>query len=112
MLSGMTAVVRTFPILLCIAISLLGIAGSIGAAIPGDSSEVAAIFPPWWSAARAFAAAGDAGDIVSSGSLPFILIVQSQQPGLGTRLQAAGAIVVLRPLALGGCESSGGKPNV
>lgn len=109
----MQAVLRSFPIFLCLAICVVGLVGSIAAETPNDDAAVAAVFPPWWSAARDFAAAGGAGDIVTGGAVPFVLIVQSQRPGLNARLRAAGALLLLNPLAAGGClQSSTGDQNV
>ena len=102
----MTAIARAFPILLCLAIPVAGIAVSVGAAKPNDDSAIVAVFPPWWSASRALTAASDVGAVVDSGAFPFVLIVQSQRPGLGDRLRAAGALLLLNPLGVGGCEPS------
>lgn len=74
------------------------------AAAPRDASRIAAIFPPWWSAARAAQAAGSAGDIAGAGAYRSILIVSSHTPGLSERLRGAGAIALLSPGLAGLCE--------
>lgn len=74
------------------------------AAAPADASRIAAVFPPWWSAARAAQAAGSAGEIAGAGAHRSILIVSSHTPGLSARLRQAGAIVLLSPGLAGLCE--------
>jgi len=49
-------------------------AAAISAA-PTDPSRVAMVFPPWWSAARAFEAAASEGEILGEGGVPFVVIV-------------------------------------
>jgi hypothetical protein len=73
----------------------------------------AAIFPPWWPAGQSLAAAASAGDVRSTGVLPFVFIVQSQYPGLNERLHAAGALLLMSPLGQTGCaQPSAKKQNV
>lgn len=103
---------RVFPILLCLALPLSGIAVSVSMAAPNEEGAVAAVFPPWWSASRAFAAASNAGDVLNSGTFFFVVVVQSQRPGLGDRLRSEGALLLLNPLAVGGCEPSSRTQNV
>lgn len=74
------------------------------AAAPAGASRIAAIFPPWWSAAQAAQAAGAAGEIAGAGAHRSILIVSSRTPGLSARLRQAGAIVLLTPGLAGLCE--------
>lgn len=86
---------------------------SLGAEAAGDGDAVVAVFPPWWSADRTFVAAGEAGSILNNGTFPFVVVVQSKGADLGVRLRAAGAILLLDPLGLGGClENSARKSNV
>lgn len=99
--------VRAFPILMCLTIGMLGLGGSLSAAAPSDESAVAAVFPPWWTASRSLSAASQAGAVLDAGVLPFVLIVRSPHPGLSARLRAAGALILLNPLGLGGCVQSG-----
>lgn len=96
---------RAILILLCLTISFAGLAASI-AAKPGDDSSIVAVFPPWWSASRALAAASDVGAVLNGGAFSFVLVVQSQRPGLGDRLRAAGALFLLNPQGFGGCGST------
>jgi hypothetical protein len=64
---------------------------------------VAAVFPPWWSAPRVFAAAGRAGPVVRFGAARFVVIVQAADRA---RLRAGGAWLLLDPAVLGGCATS------
>jgi hypothetical protein len=98
------AVLRAFPVLLCLLICSFGLAGSLIASGPRDDRAIAALFPPWWSPATRFSAAGSAGEIVDAGAFPFILIIQSDRPGLADRLRAAGALLLVNPFGAGGCR--------
>lgn len=73
-------------------------------AAPADADRIAAVFPPWWSNARAAQAAAAAGDLAGAGALPSILIVSSRQPGLSARLRRAGAVAQLSPGLAGLCD--------
>ncbi|MGO8919905.1 MAG: hypothetical protein ACLQJR_28735 [Stellaceae bacterium] len=71
---------------------------------PRDASEVAAVFPPWMAQQAALmrvAAAG--GVVVRQGVLDTILVVHGDDPGIGSRLYAEGALAVVDPVAFGGC---------
>ena len=76
---------------------------SVEAGVAANAQAVAAVFPPWWSAAKVLAAAAEAGEVVDVGASPAVLIVRSQQPGLQGRLRAAGAILLLDPRGAGAC---------
>ncbi len=68
-------------------------------------AEIAAVlFPPWWSARQAIAAAASAdAAIIRTGIIPAILVVEiTKQNGLA-RLHDAGAWFAVDPQALGGC---------
>jgi hypothetical protein len=67
---------------------------------PQGNGPVAALFPPWWDAQRVFIAAGAAGPVMRFGALKFIVIVASNDQA---RLRAAGAWLLLDPIALGLC---------
>jgi hypothetical protein len=84
-------------------ISLGGIVAVCSTPLAADRRSVAAVFPPWWSAARAFEAAGSAGEIARTGAYSSILIVHSTQPALAARLRKAGAFLVLDPMRLARC---------
>ena len=86
----------------------LAIAGLLAAvlSLPSGVDEVAAVFPPWWSAAHAFTSASAAGVVSGSGALRSILIVHSDRPALAERLRAAGALLVLAADGPFGCSSS------
>jgi hypothetical protein len=85
-------------------ISLTGVVAVFAAPAAGDAQSAAAIFPPWWSPAEAFAAAGSAGEVARTGAISSILIVHSPAPDLADRLRKAGALLVLDPLRLAQCE--------
>jgi hypothetical protein len=102
----MLPVARVYSILLCLTICFAGIAVSIAMGKPNNGGAIVAVFPPWWSSSRTFIAASEAGAILNSGAYPFVVIVQSQSPELGARLRAAGALLLLDPLGMGGCLQS------
>jgi len=91
-----------FAALILLALLPLGVALGAQAAPPAGGA-VAAVFPPWWDAARAFAAAGTAGPVARFGAVPFIVIVAAPNRA---RLRAAGAWLLLDPRALGGCAQA------
>ena len=74
---------------------------------PKPGQPVAAVFPPWWSAARAFAAAASAGGrVMRTGAWPTLVVVVPEaggETGFGGRLGAAGAWLIVDPQSLGGC---------
>ncbi|MDO9338834.1 MAG: hypothetical protein Q7T61_20770 [Caulobacter sp.] len=65
------------------------------AAAPARDDRMAAVYPPWWSAARAAASAAGEGDLQAVGGGPNILIVRSGRPRLAARLRASGALLVI-----------------
>lgn len=97
---------RAIKIVLCLLIGLVGLTGSLLAVQPNSQGVIAVVFPPWWSASRSLAAAGEAGDVLRGGAFSFVLIVVSQRPGLESRLRAAGALMILDPLDITGCSPS------
>ncbi|MFC7331798.1 hypothetical protein [Rhodocista pekingensis] len=72
-----------------------------------DAAEVAVVFSPWSTAAGRFAAL-EAADAVAvrAGGAPFIWVVRSDRPGLAARLHAAGLLLLLDPIAAGGCRAA------
>lgn len=85
---------------------VLAAAGLLAAALslPPGADAVAAVFPPWWSAARAFASASSAGAVTGTGALRSVLIVRSDRPDLAERLRAAGALLVVAANGPFGCS--------
>lgn len=71
--------------------------------VPLPTGPVAAVFPPWWGARQAVAAAGSAGAVIRLGALPSVVIVLAADRGL---LRSHGAWLLLDPSALGGCSPS------
>jgi hypothetical protein len=75
---------------------------------PRDDRQVAAIFAPWAGHDAAFLRAATAGGrVVREGILDNILVVRAERPGLIGRLYAAGAWIVIDPVAFGGCLVKG-----
>lgn len=109
----MISTARIAPILACLVISSAGIAASLGSG-KSSSDTVVAVFPPWWSASRTLVAASRAGAVLDSGAYSFVVVVQTRDKKqdnkldheLGERLHAAGALLLLDPLGLGGCLQS------
>ena len=74
--------------------------------LPGQ--PVAALFPPWWSASEAFAAAASAhATIIRRGAWPTLVIAAAAGPDLSKRLRGAGAWLILDARALGACSAAG-----
>lgn len=79
---------------------------------PRPGGPVAALFPPWWDASRAFRATVLAQAVmVRAGAWPALVVAADAPdvagaggPGLGERLQAAGAWLILDPQSLRGCS--------
>jgi hypothetical protein len=90
----------SLPAVLCLAAAA---ALPLGSPAPAEG-PVAALFPPWWRAADVFAAAGSAGLIVRPGPVSFVVIVAPEAGRIAERLRAAGAILVIDPVFVGGCS--------
>jgi len=82
---------------------------------PHPDGPVAAVFPPWWDAQRALAATVLAQAVmVRAGAWPALVVAADASPagaagdagapGLGERLRAAGAWLILDPRSLRGCS--------
>lgn len=89
------------PALLCFASLLVAL---VLGAMPARSGPVAAVFPPWWGAARSLARAAEAGPVVRFGAAGFVVVVAADAAGR-TRLRQSGALLLLNPLA-GGCAAA------
>jgi hypothetical protein len=100
---------RAVPYLVLVA--SVGLTGMTTLA-PRPDRPIAAIFPPWWSPARAFtAAAQSGGEIVRVGALPTILVMapsgsDPSQSDLPRLLRNAGALLLLDAQALGACSEA------
>ena len=85
---------------------------------PRPGGPMAAVFPPWWDARRSFEATALAQAVmVRAGAWPAVVVAAdalpggdgppaagaARVPGLGERLRAAGAWLLLDPRSLGGC---------
>lgn len=62
---------------------------------PADAREIAAIYPPWWSAAHSFGAASRASEAAWPGAAPFVVIVRVQSADASRRLKDGGAFLLL-----------------
>lgn len=77
-----------------LALASLAAAASLSLA-PRDPQQIAAVFPPWWTADRSLDAAARAGAIAGVGALSFIVAVRSAEPDLSVRLREVGALAVI-----------------
>lgn len=85
-------------------VSALGLfPAALIAARPSDPRAVAAVFPPWWPAARAVSAAASAGRLAAVGAVPWVIVVRGQDD-IASHLRAAGALALLDPRAVLGCS--------
>jgi hypothetical protein len=62
---------------------------------PHDPQRLAAVFPPWWSAAQSLTAASQVAAVTGFGAFPFIVAVSGNRSGLEEELRKAGAFVVV-----------------
>jgi hypothetical protein len=62
---------------------------------PHDPQRLAAVFPPWWSAAQSLTAASQVAAVTGFGAFPFIVAVSGNRSGLEEELREAGALVVV-----------------
>ncbi|RYC30866.1 hypothetical protein D3273_16915 [Lichenibacterium minor] len=74
--------------------------------------QIAAVFPPWWSPARAAAAAAGAGSVAGMGAWRSVVIVRGDAAGLALRLRRSGALLTLdaRSFAICGLPQAGRLP--
>ena len=78
---------------------------------PIDDRFVAAIFPPWWGAARSSDAVAAAdGAIVGWGGIGAIVLARSDDGDFPARLHAAGALLLLEPSHLMFCGGTDRTP--
>lgn len=113
---GMQDAVRPTGSVRQIAIATLAIFLGLFAAVavnatPRDPGRIAAVFPPWWSAAEAVAAGGSAGDIAGAGGAAFILILRGDPADLAHRARSAGAVLILDPDLAGLCAPGTPEPR-
>lgn len=86
-----------------IGVSMMQMSGSFGGAVSG-LPQVAVIFPPWIDFGDAMTRIAQAdGRPVRQGLWSNIVIAASQEAEFVARLYDQGAILVVDPLALGGC---------
>jgi len=70
---------------------------------PLDPHEAAGVFPPWWGRGAVIGAAARAGQIVSAGAVPFVVVVRSPTGDAAARLAKAGALLSIDPGPALGC---------
>jgi hypothetical protein len=79
---------------------------------PIDDQVVAAVFPPWWDAARSTDAVVAAeGAITGWGGIGAIVFAHSDQADFPARLHAAGALLLLEPSHLIFCGGTDRTPS-
>jgi len=83
-----------------IVIALTAVPAAAAAARPVTPFAVAAVFPPWWSAARVRSAVVPVGEISATGRAATIVSVIGGAD-LSQRLRAAGAWLILNPEIVG-----------
>jgi hypothetical protein len=76
---------------------------------PHGDGRVVAVFPPWWSQARALRAAASVGLVGAVGGVRNVILIKGDSAGLERRANAAGALLLLDPIASIGCASAGGR---
>lgn len=91
------------PVMVAVGVSVVLLGAG---APPPDPREAAGVFPPWWSRAAVFAAAGEAGLVRDLGGLPFIVTVRDPGGRAPERLRQAGALFVVAPAGTAVCISS------
>ena len=81
-----------------------GVIAALSARTHPGAELVAAGFPPWWSAQRAFLAAASANAaIVRTTAIPALLVVRPDDRDGLSRLRNAGAWLTLDPQAIAAC---------
>ncbi len=65
---------------------------------PG-ARDVAAVYPPWWSASRALEAASRDAQFIRPGGQAYILIIRAPTELARQKLRAGGAVLFLNPIA-------------
>jgi hypothetical protein len=80
-----------------IAITALALAWSALASLQptSRSSEVVAIYPPWWPEARVLGAAARSGDLLNFGRWSFVVLARAPDGQARARLASGGALLVL-----------------
>ncbi len=87
-----------------IALSLFSLAGVLAtAAAPRAGGPVALVFPPWWNAARAVAAASAVGSVIRLGGVSFVAVVAPSTPSARAAYRQSGAWLLLDPIFATGC---------
>ena len=64
------------------------------------AGPVAAVFPPWWDAARTLGAAAAVAPVLGFGAVPFVVVLHPEGDARAPLLRA-GALFLLDPAAVG-----------
>jgi cytochrome bd-type quinol oxidase subunit 1 len=92
------------PWLAIAALGLFGLFASLPPP-PSQATTLMAVFPPWWTSHDVWQAAESAGYVVGVGRQSWAVVVYSKSDGLVSKLQHAGAWLVLDPRGLGLCSN-------
>lgn len=76
-------------------------------ALPTPRPIVAALYPPWWSPARAFRAAEIGGVAIRPAGVPFVVLVGLRGAQARARLRDGGAWLIFDALGAAGCAGAG-----
>ncbi|RVU07005.1 hypothetical protein EOE18_03350 [Novosphingobium umbonatum] len=90
-------------------IACSGLMVAILACTPDRQGRVAAIFPPWFTAGQSLGAVSAAeGRLIRFGNRDWIAVVAppSGQQDFSGKLHAAGAVALVNPILVGGCDDS------
>jgi hypothetical protein len=73
---------------------------------PGDAARLVAVFPPWWTAEQALAAAAEAAPVAGVASAGFAVAVIADRPGVIDELRRRGAWFVADGRLFAACFTS------
>jgi hypothetical protein len=100
------------PLLTACAATLGGLALVVGAGLaPHGNGRLVAVFPPWWSQARALRAAASVGLVAAVGGVRNVVLIKGDSAGLERRATDAGALLLLDPVASFGCAQYSERPS-
>jgi len=87
-----------------VAVALLSALSLLGILLSGKATGTEALlFPPWWDADTSFLAAAETGPVLSTGGLPFVVLVPSNV----NRNRARGEWLRFHAAASRGCFPAG-----
>jgi hypothetical protein len=93
--------------LFSVAVLTVGMIVSRGAGAPGD--PMVAVFPPWWSQSRSFAATSDSGVAVAGfGPVGWLVVAVPGTEADSRRIRESGALLLLNAAAARLCGGADG----